>query len=75
MMNNVMEEVIELDEHKDKKLIEFFDNEEVQVTDLFDAIYYLLERNEELERKLEEEYEPKKIDPYEEYGISESDFH
>ena len=73
-MNNVMEEYVIFDE-KDEQLIELFGSNHVQVRDLIDEIYTLLEKNEELETKIEEEYEPKKIDPYEEYGISESDFH
>ena len=74
-MNNVMEEIVKFDTEKDEELINLFDSSTVQVCDLVDAIYSLLEEKQELERKLEEEYEPKKIDPYEEYGISESDFH
>lgn len=73
-MNNVMEEYVIFDE-KDEQLIELFGSNQVQVRDLIDEIYTLLEKNEELETKIEEEYEPKKINPYEEYGISESDFH
>lgn len=74
MMNNVMKEYVIFDE-KDEQLIELFGSNHVQVSDLIDEIYTLLEKNEELETKIEEEYEPKKIDPYEDYGISESDFH
>ncbi len=74
-MNNVMEEIVKFDTEKDEELINLFDSSEVQVCDLVDEIYSLLEEKQELERKLEEEYEPKKIDPYEEFGISESDFH
>lgn len=74
-MNNVMEEIVKFDTEKDEELINLFDSSTVQVCDLVDAIYSLLEEKQDLERKLEEEYEPKKIDPYEEYGISESDFH
>ena len=73
-MNNVMEEYVIFDE-KDEQLIELFGSNQVQVRDLIDEIYTLLEKNEELETKIEDEYEPKKINPYEEYGISESDFH
>ena len=73
-MNNVMEEYVIFYE-KDEQLIELFGSNQVQVRDLIDEIYTLLEKNEELETKIEEEYEPKKINPYEEYGISESDFH
>lgn len=75
MTNNVMEEIVKFDTEKDEELINLFDSSTVQVCDLVDAIYSLLEEKQDLERKLEEEYEPKKIDPYEEYGISESDFH
>lgn len=75
MKNNVMEEIVKFDTEKDEELINLFDSSELQVCDLVDAIYSLLDEKKELERKLEEEYEPKKIDPYEEYGISESDFH
>lgn len=75
MKNNVMEEIVKFDTEKDEELVNLFDSSTVQVCDLVDAIYSLLDEKKELERKLEEEYEPKKIDPYEEYGISESDFH
>ena len=74
-MNNVMEEIVKFDTERDEELINLFNSSEVQVCDLVDTIYSLLEEKKDLERKLEEEYEPKKIDPYEEYGISESDFH
>lgn len=75
MKNNVMEEIVKFDTEKDKDLIEYFGEDGVSVYDLLDSVRSLLEEKNDLERKLEEEYEPKKIDPYEEYGISESDFH
>ena len=74
-MNNVMEELITFDEEKDNDLIEFFGEDSVSVWDLIDSFRSLLAEKEELQRKLDEDYELKKIDPYEEFGISESDFH
>lgn len=43
--------------------------------DLVCEIDSLNERYEDYKKEVEENYELKKIDPYLEYGISESDFH
>ena len=45
------------------------------IYDLVDAYDVLLEKYCDLQEDLKENYEPKKFDPYQEYGISESDFH
>ena len=49
------------------------------VMDLLDAMIdeYNSKRDElqDLEYQMQEYYEPKKIDPYYEYGVSERDFH
>lgn len=42
--------------------------------DLISEIDRLEEKNSDMQKEIEENYEPKKIDPYEEYGISEKDF-
>ncbi len=65
--------------------IEFRDNEQmlkdyfgdisIEVQDLLDGFIQVLEENNELRTQIEENYEPKYIDPYEEYGMSENDFH
>lgn len=59
----------------EQSLINFFGTDEVEIIDILDALSNEITKNEELERKLEEDYEPKKVDYYEEYGISENDFH
>ncbi len=45
------------------------------IEDLIVEYKKLEEEKEELEYRLENDYEPKKFDAYYEYGISESDFH
>lgn len=63
-------------EPKDGTLIqEFFGNTEIDIEDLINGFEEVLRQNKELERKLEEDYQPKEIDYYEEYGLSEDDFH
>lgn len=59
----------------EQSLISFFGTDEVEIIDILDALSSEIEKNEELERKLEEDYQPKQVDYYEEYGISENDFH
>lgn len=47
-------------------------------TIIYDLVYQydlLEERHNDLMEDLKENYEPKKFNPYDEYGISESDFH
>lgn len=65
--------------------IEFSDNEEPimrymgdtqhELEDILDAFARLIEEHEELVKKIEEDYQPKDVDYYEEYGLSEDDFH
>ena len=59
----------------EKQLIDFFGTDEVEIIDILDALSSKISENEELERKLEEDYVQKNVDYYEEYGISENDFH
>ena len=59
----------------EKQLIDLFGTDKVEINDILDDLSSKISENEELERKLEEDYEPKKVDYYEEYGISENDFH
>ena len=59
----------------EKQLIDFFGTDEVEIIDILDALSNKISENEELERKLEEDYVQKNVDYYEEYGISENDFH
>ena len=59
----------------EKELIDFFGTDEVEIIDILDALSSKISENEELERKLEEDYVQKNVDYYEEYGISEDDFH
>lgn len=59
----------------EKQLIDFFGTDEVEIIDILDALSSKISENEELERKLEEDYVQKNVDYYEEYGISEDDFH
>ena len=59
----------------EKQLIDFFGTDEVEIIDILDDLSSKISENEELERKLEEDYVQKNVDYYEEYGISENDFH
>lgn len=59
----------------EKQLIDFFGTDEVEIINILDALSSKISENEELERKLEEDYVQKNVDYYEEYGISENDFH
>ena len=59
----------------EKQLIDFFGTDKVEIIDILDALSSKISENEELERKLEEDYVQKNVDYYEEYGISENDFH
>ena len=45
------------------------------ISDLEDKYISLQEEQEEYKEKIKNEYEPKKYDPYLDYGVSESDFH
>ena len=46
-----------------------------KIEDLDDSVSDLEDKIEELESDIEENYQPKKIDPYDYYGVSERDFH
>ena len=54
---------------------EFFGNTVVELEDMINALEEVLAENKELERKLNEDYQPKEIDYYEEYGLNEDDYH
>lgn len=44
------------------------------IDDLLSEIHRLEEKNQDLEQEIENNYELKEVNPYEEYGISERDF-
>ena len=44
------------------------------VDELYDEVGHLEERIEDIERDMQENYEPKKFDPYSEYGVSRNYF-
>lgn len=54
---------------------EYLGNTPVYLEDVINALEEVLAENKELERKLNEDYQPKEIDYYDEYGLSENDFH
>ena len=54
---------------------DYFGDTELDLEDIINAFEEILTENEELKRKIEEDYQPKHIDYYEEYGMSENDFH
>lgn len=54
---------------------EYLGNAPVYLEDVINALEEVLAENKELERKLNEDYQPKEIDYYDEYGLSEDDFH
>ena len=56
-------------------LKDFFGDTQLDLQDLINAFEEVLRENEELKRKLEEDYQPKEINYYDEYGLSEDDFH
>lgn len=64
-------------EFKDNEQIlkDYFGDTSIDVQDLIDGFIEVLEENNDLKKQIEENYEPKHIDPYEEYGISENDFY
>lgn len=45
------------------------------VDELYDEVGHLEERIEDIEQDIQENYELKKIDEYDYYGVSKSDFH
>ena len=54
---------------------EYLGNTVVELEDIINALEEVLAENKELERKLNEDYQPKEIDYYEEYGLNEDDYH
>ena len=56
-------------------LRDYFGDTELYIEDIINGFEEVLRENEELKRKLEEDYQPKDIDYYDEYGLSEDDFH
>ena len=54
---------------------EYLGNTPVYLEDVINALEEVLVQNKELERKLNEDYQPTEIDYYDEYGLSEDDFH
>lgn len=54
---------------------EYLGNTPVYLEDVINALEEVLAENKELERKLNEDYQPKEIDYYDEYGLNENDFH
>lgn len=56
-------------------LRDFFGNTELDLEDIINGFEEVLRENEELKRKIEEDYKPRDVDYYDEYGISEDDFH
>lgn len=73
---------VEFNEYE-TELKEFFGDTSIELIDILDACTNLIienkqlvEENEGLERKLEESFtSERKVDYYEEYGLSEDDFH
>lgn len=54
---------------------EYLGDSPVYLEDVVNALEEVLAENKELERKLNEDYQPKDVDYYDEYGINENDFH
>lgn len=74
MAHDIMDEIITFNTECDKDLIDYFNEDGVSVYDLVAEFRSLLEEKENLERTIKEDYTPKSIDPYDEYGISRDDF-
>ena len=55
-------------------LRDYFGDTELYIEDIINGFEEVLRENEELKRKLEEDYQPKDIDYYDEYGLTEDDF-
>ena len=56
-------------------LKDYFGDTELYIEDVINGFEEVLRENEELKRKLAEDYQPKDVDYYDEYGLSEDDFH
>lgn len=61
--------------NNEKILKDYFGVASIEVQDIIDTCIQLLEENNDLKRNIEENYVEKQFDPYEEYGISENNFH
>lgn len=68
------EKYIEFYENE-KELKDFFGDTDIMVGDVLEAMTNLIIEHNELQRKLEEDYVQREIDPYDEYGLNENDFH
>ena len=56
-------------------LKDYFGDSELYIEDVINGFEEVLRENEELKRKLAEDYQPKNVDYYDEYGLNEDDFH
>lgn len=72
---------VEFNEYE-TELKDFFGDTNVELIDILDVCTQLIienkrlvEENESLERRLEEDYQQKDVDYYEEYGLCEDDYH
>lgn len=59
----------------DEEFAILFRDVDAMLYDLVEQYGVLEEKYCDLQEDLKEYYEPKKFDPYQEYGISESEFH
>lgn len=62
-----------VDKEKEKVLVDS-DTIEAMLEDLITELGVMKEKYQDLKEDLENNYEPKKLDYYEEYGLSRSDF-
>lgn len=62
-----------VDKEKEKVLVDS-DTIEAMLEDLITELGVMKEKYQDLQEDLENNYEPKKVDYYEEYGLSRSDF-
>jgi len=62
-----------VDKEKEKVLVDS-DTIEAMLEDLITELGVMKEKYQDLKEDLENNYEPKKVDYYEEYGLSRSDF-
>ena len=62
-----------VDKEKEKVLVDS-DTIEAMLEDLITELGVMKEKYQDLKEDLENNYDPKKVDYYEEYGLSRSDF-
>lgn len=62
-----------VDKEKEKVLVDS-DTIEAMLEDLITELGVMKEKYQDLKEDLENNYEPKKVDYYEEYGLNRSDF-